>query len=267
MPNKIKSNSKETKEYQNAHLFWEKFRFSKLCLQFRVAWKIPAEGFMLKSQFVDWNKNLIDKTNKWLQSEKYKSYLEKRDKMKIQVACGTASQDLFFDFARKVWLTVPLYKYQADLNDLVKRFDLPLYWFDFVEECVLYAQPEIRRIVRPSPEPMVKWDNILQCYVLYISQIFPETTIEDFRTKRFVKKYKALLKKLPGYKMSLSRSKKQFVAIEKIINLPKKTYLADYELSDYLYGCIDNDGSTETKRRNSVKKLRQRTRRLIKRQQ
>ncbi|NBX51818.1 hypothetical protein EBT25_18230 [bacterium] len=125
MPRKAINKIEDTREYQLAYLFWQKFKKSKSCLQFRVAWKIPHEGFSSREEYKVWEGDLFKKTNERFESAEYKELIAQRDQMRIRVAEGKASQSDFLVFAYSIEETIPLDKYRMDIAHLMNFWDQP----------------------------------------------------------------------------------------------------------------------------------------------
>lgn len=256
-------NHEQTREYQNAWTFWSWFKLTKICLEFRLGWKIPHAGFASFQEYDKWHKELTKKTNLWFADKKYLKFRDQRDKMRLKVARGKAAPSDLAYLARSVELTVPLSKYESDLDRLVEVLELPPYWRHFVEQCVLYSAPEIHPVVRPSPEAKLDWDSHRQSNVLRITNIFADTPLKDFRSRKFVRQYQTLVKKLPRYKVTQARRKKNFDTYKSIQELTKGAKRSDYELGEHLFGVVE-DGKLERKRMENAKKLRQRAEKLTK---
>lgn len=255
MPKKQSTKPEQSKEYQNAYAFALRFRASKHCLEFRVAWKIPPIGFETYAEYQAWEKKLLKQTNQWLAGEKYVAYSKQRDQMRLKEARGKISRSDLLVFAWRVEQTVPLHKYQSDLEDVLHRENLPAYWKGFVENCLLFANPEIHAVTRPEPTAKLHWSNDLQSNVLEIENIFADTPVEDFRSKRFVREYLKLVKKLPGYWLTKTRSRKNFSKYQTALKLTKDQRGSDYEFGEMLYGPTE-DGKMETKNKEKAKKIR-----------
>lgn len=271
MPRKAINKIEDTREYQLAYLFWQKFKKSKSCLQFRVAWKIPHEGFSSREEYKVWEGDLFKKTNERFESAEYKELIAQRDQMRIRVAEGKASQSDFLVFAYSIEETIPLDKYRMDIAHLMNFWDQPLYWRDFIEQCVLFKDPTIRPVIRPIPSPKALWDNDLQTYILRIENIFPDTPLIDFHAKHFTREYFRLVKKLPGYPKKKERFKESFETQKKYFDLKSEKSsqyglgnkkLSDYELGDRLYEKTEN-GVQETKNKERAKKIRQRMEKFV----
>lgn len=254
-----------------AYFFSKQFTASKSCLQFRVAWKIPHEGFSSLAEYKTWKSDLIKKTNERFKSAEYKDLIAQRDQMRIRVAEGKASQSDLLVFAHSVEETIPLDKYRMDLTHLTNFWGKPLYWKDFIEQCVLFKDFKIYPVIRPTPSPKAFWDNDLQTYILRIENVFPDTPLIDFHAKRFTREYLHLVKKMPGYPKKKERIKVDFETYKKyfVINSEKSSghalenrKLSDYELGERLYGSTE-DGVQETKNKERAKKKRQRIEKLV----
>lgn len=261
MPKKRLALSEQSKEYQNAYAFALRFQASKLCLEFRVAWKIPPTGFKSYAEHQAWERQLFKKTNEWLAGEKYASFSKQRDQMRLKEAKGQVSRSDLLVFAWSIEQTVPLYKYQSDINDVLRREDLPAYWKGFVEKCLLFANPEIHPVVRPEPKARARWSNDLQGNVLEIENIFADTPVKDFRSKRFVRDYLILVQKLPGYWLTQTRAKKNFEKYQTALKLTKDERGSDYEFGEMLYGPTE-DGKVENKNKEKAKKIRYHAKKL-----
>lgn len=261
MPKKRVAKPEDSKEYQNAYAFCLRFQASVLCLQFRTAWKIPPLGFASYAEHRAWESRLLKQTNEWLAGERYAGYSKQRDQMRLKEARGKVSRSDLLIFAWRIEQTVPLHKYQSDIEDVLRREDLPAYWKGFVEQCLLYANPEIRAVTRPEPQPKVRWSNDLQGNILEIENVFADTPIEDFRSKRFVRDYLKMVKKLPGHWLTKTRIKKNFDKYRTALNLSKEQRGSDYEFGEMLYGPTE-DGKIENKNKEKAKKVRQNAKKL-----
>ncbi len=261
MPKKRAAKPEDSKEYQNAYAFCLRFQASVLCLRFRTAWKIPSLGFASYAEHHVWESDLLKQTNEWLAGEKYKDYLKQRDQMRLKEAQGKVSRSDLLVFAWRIEQTIPLHKYQSDLEDVLRREDLPEYWKRFVERCLLYAHPEIHPVIRPEPKAEVRWDNDAQSNILEIKNVFADTPVEDFRSKRFVRDYLRLVKKLPGHWLTKTRTKKNFDKYRTALTLTKDQRGSDYEFGEILYGPTE-DGKMENKNRENAKKIRQNAKKL-----
>lgn len=228
----------------------------------RRAWGIPVDGFLTHQEHQDWYTKLVEQTNKYLKSEKYRDLEAKRDKMRLRVAHGKVVDIDFKLFAYRVWKTVPMYKFDYDVDCVTVQSGKPVYWRHFIEQCILFSKPQITQISRPKPEPHVAWDNYSQCYSMTIENLFPDTTLQDFQSREFSEKFKKLQKKLPGYQTHKSRRKRTLTEMEQLAELDRETNLSDYEKGEKIFGVVE-DGLVETKRRNNIKQRRNRLKKYV----
>ena len=248
------------KEYQEALLFRLSFQKSKQCLLFRVAWGIFGYGFKNYGEYNEWYKNLIEKTNTYYKSKKEKDRKNKILEKRKELSDGKITDTDFRFFAHRSTFAIPLNKYNYDIDQITIHSGKPIYWRDYIEECLIFETPLSFFPIRPLPEPELKWDFENQFYELIIENVFPDTTTKDFDRKEFTEKLKKLQKKLPGYKDKKTRVKRSFDFGMKVKSLDDTTKLTDWEKGEEIEGEaeFENFGSIEKRRKNKVKQARHR---------
>lgn len=252
-------------QYQEALLFKLAFQKFNHCLKFRKAWKISDKGFVDYREYNIWYNKLLENSNKYLTSKKYKDYQQQVvDKRKDYHQGKITKNDLEL-FATQVHLTIPIQKYEFDIDQITICSGKPTYWRYFVERCLLFDDFEISPITRPLPEPKLCWDSYNRVYELFIENIFPDTTTKDFDNPSFTRRFRELQKKLPGYQFSRPRLKKKIEYDLKVLELDLGAKLSDSEKTEEIEGEVDSldFGVVEKKRTNKLKQTRYRLRKYI----
>lgn len=238
----VRSNKSET-ERQNAELFKIKFQTSGKCISFRKAWGIPDKGFNTQKEHGFWYKKYIESINTYYKSDKYKERNNELKKKRREFADDKITESDIFFFSQRLAFANPEYKYEYDLNRMVLNSGKPIYWKDFIEQCILFNNPTYGFPQKPLPQPELRWNREYQFYDLIIENIFPDTVTKDFDEIDFTNKLKELKKKIPGHSEYHSKYKKNFDFGMKIIEIDKEDYLSDIEKTQDLNGIIYNKKS------------------------
>lgn len=257
---------KETpKAYQDAYIFRVQFQQSDFCCQFRKAWKIPETGFKNHKEYEKWYVKLIEDTNTYCKSKKYKDVEKKKEEMR-----KLNDQNLKL-FSLRSMFAIPLTKFTYDVDKATLRSGKPVYFRDYVEECLLFENPRISFPTRPLPEPKLQWNFEHQFYDLVIENIFPDTTSKDFDNKKFTQALEKLKAKLPGYTEKKTRTKKNFDKGVAVIAIDtQEPHLDDFQKmelvlgEDLALGLLDAEENKEQKIKNNIKQTRSRTKKLFK---
>jgi hypothetical protein len=255
-------------QYQRALIFSVGFQKSEDCKSFRKAWAIPAEGFLGYPDWHVWEAKLIERTNTYYRSDKYKAGQAQITRKRLEVARGKITEtDLKIFAMRKSW-AIPLHKYDYDIDQITVASGLPIYWRDFIEQCLLFSTIErmyVQPIRKPLPTPRLKWNFYGQCHEMVIEDVFPDTNVRDFTSKKFTRQLQELQKKLPGYSAKKPRRKKTLEFGLEIQKLDQQSKLTDMEKADAIMGEIGglDFGSLDRKRSNRVRQARYRTRKLM----
>ena len=255
------------REYQEPEIFKLKFQQSKTCNLFRKAWHIPTKGFSGDNAYYEFHAGLTKKDSEYIKSDKYKlRYAEIVKKRKKWAEGKIRKSDLDFT-EHNFSLFIPGVKYNFDLDRITILEKKPIYWRDFVEECLLLKNPLTKFVYRPLPEPKIEWSNDLQRYKLIIENIFSDTTNKDFDNPIFTEKLKNMQKKLSGYGR-VPRSKGAFKIDSKILESDKNlSSSSDWEKVDYVYGeqsdISKEIGAIETKRKKAIEVRRHRIKKRL----
>jgi hypothetical protein len=249
------------KAYQDALIFRTAFQQSKFCIQFRKAWKIPEEGFKDYKEYEKWNVQLIEDTNAFYKSKKYKNIEKKKEEMR-----KVNDQDLNIFCLRSIFV-IPLLKFNYDVDNATLRSGKPVYFRDYIEECLLFKIPRISFPTRPLPEPKLQWDFNNQFYNLTIENIFPDTTSKDFDNKKFTEALEKLKTKLPGYGEKKTRVKKNVESGLNLLEIDAKNLGLDdfqkFELLTHQDLALEVDGKAEQKIKNNVRQNRLRVKKYL----
>jgi hypothetical protein len=224
-------------QYQNALIFRQTFQKSNKCKKFRIAWGIPLDGFKDHQSYQAWYKKVLQETNEYYKSEKYKKQQKKLLDKRIQWAKGKITKSDLHLFGLRATFAIPLPKLTYDIDTYTIESGKPIYWRYYIEECLLFETPRLSFPTRPLPDPKLKWNFDYQFYELIIENVFPDTTTKDFDDKKFTGKLNKLQKKLLGYEEKKSRQKKSVEFGLQIINADeKKPYLSDLEKAEEITG-------------------------------
>lgn len=247
------------REYQEAQLFKRDFQRSRQCQLFRVAWGMPLDGFPDYQSIEAWEDRSQTRFDEFMKTEKFKSQQAALVGKRHLWADGKISKGELEIEERGFSMLEPQTKFDIDLERLLVKLNKPLYWREFVEDCILYRDvDDFTFITRPTPKPVLKWSNSLQRNELTIQNIFPDTTIKDFSHTEFVEELKKLQKKLPGSGIRM-RAKRSFKAEQELQALDAETGLHDYEKADVIYKPSDDSAQEDQKRKNRVKQVRHRS--------
>jgi len=261
-------NKKETKTgRQQAEIFRLKFQDSNICKKFRIYWNVPLDGFKNRNEYYKWDEKHVQEVNEYRKSEKYKENREKIKEKKLEQAQGKISRfDLEF-FAHRLGLYDPSAKLEFDISHITLKSGKPIYWRDFIEQCLFFANPDICFPDKPLPEPKLKWSNTYQYYELIIKDIYPDTDIKDFTNRKFLKEFEKLKEKLPGFNNLEPRYRKDLDFCLKLREIDKTMpYLDDFQKYEHV---TEEDLSQTTnlkqekKIKNKVKQARLRTKKLL----
>lgn len=254
------------KAFQDAYIFRVNFQQSDRCLEFRRAWKIPESGFKHYKEYEKWHIKLIKGTNAYYKSEKYKDVEKKKEKMR-----KLNDQNLKL-FSLRSTFVIPLLKFSYDIDQItIRSSGKPVYFRDYIEECLLFETPRISFPTRPLPEPKLQWNFEHQFYDLIIQNVFSDTTSKDFDNKKFTQALERLKAKLPGYTEKKTRTKKNFDKGVAVLAIDKQEpHLDDFQKmelvlgEDLALGLLDDEGNKEQKIKNNIKQTRSRTKKLFK---
>ncbi len=259
--------SETLREYQEPELFKVKFQKSETCRSFRRAWHIPVDGFDDYSAYSPFHTDLRKKDYDYAESEKFPKHRAEFIKSRKAWAEGKITAGALemaeWSFAR----LTPSVKYDEDLDGLVRTYKKPLYWRDFIEECVLLRDVRPTFVTRPLPEPKVSWNNGLQRNELTIENIYSDTAVKDFTSREFTEKFNKLRKRLPGYGPR-PRSKKSFGFGIKVLEL-EDSGLSDIQKADKIEGieikaiAFMKNPDVDLKNKNRVKTVRHRMKKRI----
>ncbi len=254
-------------DYQVAFSFRTKFQKSKGCLKFRIAWGIPQLGFKNSADYYEWDKEHVKQINAYNKSEKYKEHQQKIKNKRQEYFDRKITEFDFKWYAQGVNFANPNFKFSYDIDQITLNSGMPIYWRDYIEECLLFENPRVTFPSKPLPEPTLKWNEMYQFYELIIDNIFPDTTTKDFDNKKFTKKLKELKLKIPGGRTPQSRKKKNFEFGIELLELDKqKPELSDFEKTETIKNksLIDNlDIVKERKIKNNTRQIRKRTKKYI----
>ena len=258
---------KTLREYQEPELFKVKFQPSSICRSFRAAWDIPPDGFMDYGIYSTFHTNLREKDCDFAKSEECLKHHTKLIESRKAWAKGKITNGDLDLAERRFAHFIPSVKYDEDLDLVVHLTKKPVYWRNFIEECLLFRDVRPTLVTQPLPEPKVSWNNNLQRNELTIGNIFSDTAAKDFTDRRFTEKLKKLQKKLPEYG-SIPRGKKSFSFGMKVLEL-ENSGLSDREKADKIAG-INIDGEDfmkspreDLKSKNRVKTTRRRMKQRI----
>lgn len=242
------------KEYQVSSMFKRAFQSSPHCLKFREAWKIPIKGLGNEQEYATWYGSLIQETNEYYQSERYRGVQEKIKEKRKEVYEGKITDNELKFFASQKWLLVPLHKFDYDVDQTTLASGRPVYWRDFIERCLLFEEFDIFPVRKPVLQARLYWDNYSQSNDIKIENIFPDTTTKDFDNPEFVKKLKELQTKLPGYTKKQTRIKKNFEFGQRLLKLDaERPGLSDIQKVEEIDGPVNSVNWGEEERRLAKK--------------
>lgn len=223
--------NKQTKTgRQQAEIFRLIFQESKSCKMFRIRWGIPAKGFKNRNDYYKWNNELNKEINEYHKSNKYKKYREEIKRKKIEQAEGKIRQFDLDLFVQNIVLRDPYYKLEHDISWITLKSSKPIYWRDFIEQCLFFENPDICFPDKPLPTPKLEWNSKYQFYELVIKNIFPDTDAKDFTNRYFLREFEKLKIGLPGFNNLKPRHRKDLDFGLKLIEIDRsRPYLSDFE--------------------------------------
>ncbi len=252
---------------QQAEIFRLIFQDSKRCRMFRNLWGISPKGFNNREKYRNWDKKIINETNEYRKSEKYKKFKEQINKKKLDHAKGKATQFDLELFSQDIQLHDPSYKLEFDISNITLKSGKPIYWRDFIEQCLFFKNPDICFPDKPLPTPTLKLDSRYQFYELIIDNIFPDTDIKDFNSKSFREQFEKLRVKLPGFNKLAPRYRKDLEFGLKLIEIDRNMpYLSDFEKYEKITGedwAQKVNGKQEKNIKNKVRQARLRIKKLL----
>ncbi len=259
---------KQTKKgRQQAEIFRLIFQESKSCKMFRIRWGIPANGFKDRNEYREWDKKHIDKVNEYRKSQEYKKYNEQIKRKKNDLAKNKITQCDLEVFAQNIQLHDPDYRLEFGISWITLKSGKPIYWRDFIEQCLFFEKPDLCFPDKPLPIPKLKWDNRYQFYELTIDHIFPDTDVKDFSSKYFQKQFEKLKVKLPGFNKQAPRYRKDLEFGLKLLEIDRVApNLSDFEKYEEITGedwAQRVNGKQEKNIKNKIRQARLRIKKLL----